>query len=262
MPYASSFGLASAPSVRLRDFVSALFDETGGVVPSNASGSEAGSQTSTDDGTGASRTMSSGDENGVSTPIPSYIFERAPAVSDGKAGTGGTGDTGGAGGAGSAGGAGGAAHEAKQRGSAPDAVSVLLAAARLPRLPAQFNLPVFRPHPPQFYLGPAGTGAPLHFHGDAFNALAHGRKRWWLFPPDAANYSITPASEWVRRVLPELCRRCEHHELPSRECPLVITQRAGDVLFVPRDWAHAVLNVQPSVGFAVEWDSPHSRSAT
>ena len=28
----------------------------------------------------------------------------------------------------------------------------------------------------QFYLGPAGTGAPVHFHGHAINTLAYGEK--------------------------------------------------------------------------------------
>jgi hypothetical protein len=31
---------------------------------------------------------------------------------------------------------------------------------------------------PQFFLGAAGTGAPVHFHGDAWNAIAFGAKRW------------------------------------------------------------------------------------
>jgi hypothetical protein len=31
---------------------------------------------------------------------------------------------------------------------------------------------------PQFYLGPPGSGAPSHHHKDAWNALAHGQKRW------------------------------------------------------------------------------------
>jgi hypothetical protein len=31
-------------------------------------------------------------------------------------------------------------------------------------------------HELQFYLGPAGTGAPVHFHGHAINTLAYGEK--------------------------------------------------------------------------------------
>ena len=49
----------------------------------------------------------------------------------------------------------------------------------------------------QWYIGPAGSGAPMHFHGDAWNALAHGRKRWLLLPPAEALYSAQPISEWL-----------------------------------------------------------------
>jgi len=83
-----------------------------------------------------------------------------------------------------------------------------------------------------------------------------------LFPPDASNYSTLPASEWVRHVLPSLCERCERGEEAARHCPLTLTQRAGDMLFVPRDWGHAVLNLAPSIGLAVEFDGPWSRSST
>jgi hypothetical protein len=31
---------------------------------------------------------------------------------------------------------------------------------------------------PQFFFGPAGSGAPVHFHGDAWNVVAYGAKRW------------------------------------------------------------------------------------
>ena len=82
----------------------------------------------------------------------------------------------------------------------------------------------------QFYLGEAGTGAPVHFHGHAVNSLAHGEKvgvtmrllmdvvytwiiweslsdkvlffclqRWFLFPPERAFYSTQSSLEFVRR---------------------------------------------------------------
>lgn len=49
----------------------------------------------------------------------------------------------------------------------------------------------------QWYIGPAGSGAPMHFHGDAWNALAHGRKLWLLLPPAEAVYSAQPISEYL-----------------------------------------------------------------
>jgi oxalate decarboxylase/phosphoglucose isomerase-like protein (cupin superfamily) len=99
----------------------------------------------------------------------------------------------------------------------------------------------------------------VHVHGDAWNALAHGRKRWVLFPPESAFYSTTSATEFFSKELPSICAKCT--AAPSSDgCPLQLTQEAGDLLFVPREWGHAVLNILPSVGVAAEFDSAYSRS--
>ena len=94
---------------------------------------------------------------------------------------------------------------------------------------------------PQFFLGPAGSGAPMHFHKDAVNILAHGRKQWWLLPPRAAMYSVEPSAAWVAGG-GGACSEC-----------LVGVQEEGDVVYVPAGWGHAVLNLQASVGYALEW---------
>lgn len=39
----------------------------------------------------------------------------------------------------------------------------------------------------QFYLGAAGTGAPIHYHGPAINSLAYGEK---VKPAQCANFYI------------------------------------------------------------------------
>jgi len=97
----------------------------------------------------------------------------------------------------------------------------------------------------QFSLGPPGSGSPLHYHMAAVNTLVFGRKRWTLLPPRDAVYSALPVFEWHRAGGVEALRREGRTAL---EC----TQRAGDVLYVPDHWGHAVLNLQTSVGFATE----------
>ena len=92
----------------------------------------------------------------------------------------------------------------------------------------------------QFYLGGSGTGAPLHYHGNAVNLLAHGRKRWFLLPPAAASFSRRPAAQWLEKEYPALAA--------SSTPPLELVQEGGDVLFVPAGWAHSTLNVEVSVG--------------
>ena len=61
----------------------------------------------------------------------------------------------------------------------------LLEAARLPAFLDPIETEVAL-RPPQFYVGPAGSGAPFHMHRAAYNALVYGRKRWLLRPPEHA----------------------------------------------------------------------------
>jgi len=96
-----------------------------------------------------------------------------------------------------------------------------------------------------WYAGPAGSGVSLHMHTSAWNALVSGRKRWYLLPPLTVwGPTDLPTAEWVRTVYPEMRRRGD----PVHEC----TQEEGEVMWVPGDWYHATLNVEPSTGIAIE----------
>ena len=109
----------------------------------------------------------------------------------------------------------------------------------------------------QLVMGPALSGSHLHVHGAAWNALCHGLKRWFFVAPEdaplvpasldrAPQYYGTPALSWLRG---------DYATLASDASPvsvLEVIQRPGDVVWVPDGWAHATLNLAPSVGFAVE----------
>ena len=121
----------------------------------------------------------------------------------------------------------------------------------------------FQQRPPQFYLGPSGSAAPMHYHEDAFNALAYGRKHWVLLPPSHASFSTVPGMAWLKQQQQQVARpepaesarfgRGKHHGLADS---LHCTQEAGDVLYVPHGWGHAVVNLQASVGVAVNFEHP------
>ena len=110
----------------------------------------------------------------------------------------------------------------------------------------------------QFLMGPALAGAHVHAHGAAWNVLVHGRKRWFLFPPHTPPLFAAvlraggllepqfgrPALEWFRTEYPIL--------RSSPIAPLEVIQEPGDIVWVPERWGHAVLNLEPSVGFAME----------
>ena len=102
----------------------------------------------------------------------------------------------------------------------------------------------------QLSLGPALSGAPPHFHGDTWNALLYGSKRWFLFEPAEAFFA-RPQLRAIDWALEASDAATVGGKRPmGRQC----MQAAGDILYVPRLWGHAVLNVQESVGFAIEFE--------
>ena len=112
---------------------------------------------------------------------------------------------------------------------------------------------------PQFYMGPANSGAPFHVHNIAVNALIYGRKRWALLPPPAAQYSIRhPTLTFAE--LDEATAKGDPKGMPSfstsyggRLAMMQCVQEAGDILMVPDGWGHSTLNVAESVGWATEY---------
>lgn len=95
-----------------------------------------------------------------------------------------------------------------------------------------------------FFFGRAGSGAPFHIHADAVNAAVHGRKKWFVYTPARTIYSRKTALLWTQEDLPLL---------DEDERPLECVQHPGDVVYVPLDWGHAVLNMDENTfGVALE----------
>ena len=127
------------------------------------------------------------------------------------------------------------------------------------------NMPVwfkgYKMHPLQLMVGGPMTGAPMHFHISAWNALVFGRKRWAIRPPNAAVFSTVPAYE---RFEPPAetgsssssgSRSSSNDEDDDgfvRHC----IQEGGDILFIPSSYSHAVYNLEASAAVAVEFYAP------
>merc|ERR1712224_249707 len=106
------------------------------------------------------------------------------------------------------------------------------------------NVPgiVSRSDVPQLAVGVAGTGAPIHFHKPAFNFLFKGRKLWCVHPPESAVWSNEHIVDYVKRFSQD----------PWQAGLNVLHQRPGDVLFIPNQWAHGVINLEEGIAVAQE----------
>jgi hypothetical protein len=92
----------------------------------------------------------------------------------------------------------------------------------------------------QLFAGMGGTGSPHHWHTEALNVLAYGRKLWAILPPADTAFSNDPHTAFFAR-----------DPLPPRA--LFCVQDAGDIVFVPSNGGHAVLNLEPVIGATAEF---------
>jgi hypothetical protein len=72
--------------------------------------------------------------------------------------------------------------------------------------------------------------------------------RRFLYPPTRAFYSKQPAYDWFNATV-------NTWDSSNLNAPLQCMQYEGDVIYVPGDWGHGVLNVQSTIGVAVEFSS-------
>lgn len=93
----------------------------------------------------------------------------------------------------------------------------------------------------QFYLGPAGSGAPTHYHQVAVNALAWGEKHWIVSPAKDAERSDVSAGTGLQS-------RLDRARADPRAIEFI--QYSGDLVLLPMDHSHSTFNIRPSVGVA------------
>jgi len=92
-----------------------------------------------------------------------------------------------------------------------------------------------------FGIAGLNSGVPFHFHGPGFLQVLHGRKEWYLYPPDSHPLFHPNESTyfWYSNVLPTL------KEAPTHRCIL----EPGDVIYFPDRWLHATLNLDEYTAF-------------
>ncbi|MBY8912012.1 cupin-like domain-containing protein [Bacillus sp. YC2] len=92
-----------------------------------------------------------------------------------------------------------------------------------------------------FFLGSQQTGTPLHQdfnHTHAWNGVIFGQKEWIFCHPDDTPYLY----EGNINVFDE--KDMEQKPLVQKAKPIRFTQKAGEIIYAPRNWWHQVVNTE------------------
>ncbi|KAH9503774.1 JmjC domain-containing protein 8 [Bulinus truncatus] len=102
-----------------------------------------------------------------------------------------------------------------------------------------------------FFLGSSLTGVVFHKHSDTWNAVAYGKKRWFLYPttrtPPGGVYHGFTLMDWFHKVYPQLT---------EAEKPIECVQRGGEILYLPEGMYHATLNLGDTIALAIQKKDP------
>jgi histone arginine demethylase JMJD6 len=140
-----------------------------------------------------------------------------------------------------------------------------------------------------FLVGPERSGTTVHIDPlgtSAWNTLVHGQKRWVLFPPHVPKSIVKgkglvhddeddEAVHYFMTILPRIKRKAasmrRHHAGGSGSSSsdsissdydgfacYEFTQNAGETVFIPTGWWHAVLNLTHTVGVTQNFCSPRN----
>ncbi|MFT4644724.1 MAG: hypothetical protein ACI8ZX_001131 [Planctomycetota bacterium] len=110
-----------------------------------------------------------------------------------------------------------------------------------------------------FFYSPKNTGTLPHNHGDAFNILTKGSKEWLFY--DAKKSTSPGGNKELSKTFKKypigshakIFFAKELNSLNKRMNDLSIcTQEEGDIIYVPRHYAHAVLNKKDVMGIVFE----------
>jgi len=124
-------------------------------------------------------------------------------------------------------------------------------------------------------MGPKRSGTCVHIDPlatSAWNTLVVGKKRWVIFPPHLSK-SIVKGNGLVRNdeddeavhyfsfILPRIKRKASlMRGIPKYKnfCCFEFTQNAGETIYIPQGWWHAVLNITDTVAVTQNFCSPRT----
>jgi len=86
----------------------------------------------------------------------------------------------------------------------------------------------------------------------AWNTLVHGRKRWLLFPPDTTRATLFPRGDADEALPASVYLQLVYPGLRGVQ-GIDVVQSAGEAIYVPENWWHAVVNLELSVALTANF---------
>jgi histone arginine demethylase JMJD6 len=153
------------------------------------------------------------------------------------------------------------------------------------RVPTYFSDDLFslvsesrRPPYRWFLVGPERSGTCVHIDPlatSAWNTLVTGQKRWVVFPPYVAREIVKgkglvrededdEAIHYFMFILPRIKRQAQSLKSSPQYkdfCCYEFTQNAGETVFIPNGWWHAVLNLTDTTAITQNFCSPRNFDA-
>ena len=154
-----------------------------------------------------------------------------------------------------------------------------------PALASEFEVPMYfrddlfsvlgeemRPNYRWLIVGPARSGSIWHTDPNAtsaWNAVISGAKKWILYPPEVVPPGVHPSPdgalvggplsplEWLLDFYDE----ATGPGVPDARRPLECVCRAGELIYVPTGWWHAVINLEPSIAITQNFVDRHNLPA-
>jgi hypothetical protein len=101
------------------------------------------------------------------------------------------------------------------------------------------------------YMGCKNTGTSLHTHHAAINYLISGKKLWIIFPCIDHNFKYCIENDIKNKCISISWLHLNTKKLKQNLRQLFIfTQKSGEIVYIPKNYYHATINLENSYGFA------------
>jgi len=111
-----------------------------------------------------------------------------------------------------------------------------------------FNSSRLRAHSFELNFGPPRSGSSMRFCDHLLDVLVFGERRWFLTPPRYAKVRTGSVIDWFYNEYQNVTYRSDHGVIE-------VTQRPGEMMYVPAGWGHAVVNTANVVGYGLHFQS-------